>query len=428
MSCGSEARVCIVAGSIPPVFSGSGLRAFRYACRLHSRGRLAFIVTERPARDAASEARLHAEEEIPPEKVLRLPHRPFTKRYDAQEMAEHKAGFLFQAVRIWWSVFHVLLMRRLEYDVVYGFGAGSRLPLYATVAAKLLGKKAVLSITLLGTEDPLTMQQDPHRLRRWFRTRAFSLADACISISPPITEACAKAGVPTHKVWEIPNPVDRRLFAQCYEKDRKSLRNDLGIGNETFALVFVGSVIERKGVDLLVEAMGRLCRTHDDMQLFVIGSCAAGSEDKRRFLDGLREKIGLLGLVDRVRFVGLTSSVSLYMKACDVFIFPSRSEGFPNVLVEAMASGIPVIACPMSGVAHYIITHEVDGLVVDHTAEAIAAAVEKLHCAPDYRGRLATNALRTVFARFSTEVIDAKYDRVYTAVLTAKDSQGGVDP
>ena len=423
---GSNARVCIVAGGIPPVFSGAGLCAYRYASRLSKTGRLAFIVAEQPAKDAASEERLSAEETIVLGKVFRLPKRQVKKRHRAQNIAQHKLAFLFQAIYLWFSVFCLLLLKRHEYDIVYGFEAGAQLPLYATLTARLLGKKAILRTSLFGIDDPVTLQEDRHRLRRWFRTRAFSIANGYVSISPPITEAFGKAGVLLHRVREIPNAVDVRLFAPCGEEERKVLRKALGIRDETFASVFVGGIIWRKGVDLLIEAFGQLCRTCDDAQLLMVGPRVACGEHEKQFLHRLDDRIRLLGLTNKVKSVGLTSNVHLYMKACDVFVFPSRAEGCANVLVEAMASGLPVVTCPIAGMAKYIITHEVDGLIVDYTAEAIAEAVERLYRTPDYRRHMAANARKTVLSRFSTEIIDAHYDRLYTALLKGGESTKAV--
>lgn len=414
---GSNARVCIIARSIPPIFGGSGLRAYRYACRLHKDGRLAFIITERPAKDAGSEEHLYAKGSVPQEKVFGVPDRRFRKRYYAQEMAQYRVAFLFQALYRWWSVLHLLLKKRREYDVVYGFGAAAQLSLYAVLSARLLGKKAVLSTTLLGIDDPLTIQKDPHRLRRWFRTRAFSAANGYVSISSPITETCRKAGIPTHRVWEISNPVDVHLFSPCSEEERRVLRKKLGIPDETFALVFVGGISWRKGVDLLIDAFAQLCRTCDSTQLLMIGPRLAGKESEKCFLDRLDKRISLLGLSKKLRFVGFTSNVHLYMKACDVFVFPSRAEGCANVLVEAMASGLPTVTCHIAGLAQYIFTNEVDGLIVDYTPEAIAEAVERLRCDPDFRKGIAANAVRTARSRFATEIVDSHYDRVYMAVL-----------
>lgn len=419
---GSNARVCIVVCAIPPTFSGAGLCAYRYACRFHKTGRLAFVIAERPEEDAALQERLYAEDNSLSGKVFRLPKRRFKKRHRAQRMARHKFAFLFQAVYLWLSVFCLLLLKRREYDVVYSFESGGQLVLYATLAAKLLGKKTILRISLLGTDDPMTLQEDRHHLRRWFRTKAFSTADGYISISPPITESCRQAGIPTNKVWEIPNSVDVCRYAPCGEEERRFLRNKLAIPDETFALAFVGGIIWRKGVDLLIEAFGRICQTCDNTQLFMIGPRITCGEDERQFLDRLDERIRLLGLTNRVTFIGTSNIVHAYMKVVDVFVFPSRAEGCANVLVEAMASGLPIVTCHMAGLAQYIIANEVDGLIVDYTPEAIAEAVERLHRAPDFRKSITANAVRTARSRFTTEIVDSYYDRVYMAMLKSDES------
>jgi glycosyltransferase involved in cell wall biosynthesis len=416
---GLNARVCIVIGGIPPAFSGAGLCAYRYARRLHKTGRLAFVVAERPTEDATLQGPLCAEDGNLPGRVFRLPKRRFKKRYRAQRMARHKLASLYQAIYLWLSTFYLLLRKRNEYDIMFGFESGSQLPLFATLTSRILGKKAILRISLLGTDDPMTLLEDRHHLRHWLRIKAFFAANGYISISSPITESCLKAGIPPHMVWEIPNPVDVRLFAPCGEEERRMLRRELGISDETFTTVFVGGIIWRKGIDLLIDAFAQLYRICDDAQLLIIGPRLAGGKDENYFMDGLDKRISMLGLSKKLKFIGFVSNVHLYMKACDVFVFPSRAEGCANVLVEAMASGLPVITCHMAGLAQYLITNEVDGLIVDYTPEAIAEAVERLYNAPDIRKKISANAFRTARSRFATDIVDSRYDRVYKAVLEA---------
>jgi glycosyltransferase involved in cell wall biosynthesis len=353
---------------------------------------------------------------VPEEKVFRLPRRPFKKRYYAQEMERHKAAFMLQTIRIWCSLFSLLFTRSGQYDLVYCFGA-AQLSQYAVLIARLLHKKAIVSSTFLGVDDPLSIYSDTHVLKRRFRSLVFSLINGYISISRPITEASHKAGFPENKLWEIPNPVDTNLFSPCGVKKKKMLRNKLGIKDDTFALLLVGSDIRRKGVNLIVEALGLLSRRYANIKLFVVGSRIIGLDDEEQFLQELDGRINMLGLAEKVKFVGLVGNVHLYMKACDVFVFPSRSEGFGTVLVEAMASGLPIVTGEILGIAEYIITHKKDGFIVDYSAEAIAEAVEKLYGDIETRYCISHNAVQTARTRFSIEVIDAQYDQVYAAVL-----------
>jgi glycosyltransferase involved in cell wall biosynthesis len=181
----------------------------------------------------------------------------------------------------------------------------------------------------------------------------------------------------------------------------------------------VGSIISRKGVDLLVEAMGRLDKTYRNIHLLLVGAekVALALERDPHFLNTLKERIRILGIRDRVRFIGLVGEVERYMRACDVFVLPSRAEGFPNALVEAMASGLAVITCSMSGIADYIVSDGEDGLVVDYTAEAIAKAIEKVYRDQNYRDYISHNARNTVLKRFSAEVIDEQHTSVYKALF-----------
>lgn len=413
---GSQARICIVAQVIPPQFGGAGLRAYRYASRLHKAGRLARIITERTVPQDTLQNSLAVELDIPEEKISRVPRRPFKGRQRASKMKGREISFFFQSFVLVSALVVLLLRKRREYDVIFCFGA-SQLPQYAALVGAFLGKEVVISSTMLGVDDPWALRNEWRGVRRMLHAIVLSRASAFISISRPITDACEKAMMPKEKVWEIPNPVDANVFGPCGGDERKRLRDELGIPRDSLALLSVGGVIERKGVDLTVEAIGRLKDLSPSAELFVVGPHLSNTEADGRFVSRLRRRISELGLDDRVKFVGVAGNVHEWMKACDVFVFPSRSEGFGTVLVEAMASGLPVITGELGGIGRWVITDGEDGYIVDYNADAVAAAIRRLSVDEDARKHISQNAVQTVQARFSVGVVDAQYDRIYSAVL-----------
>ena len=121
-----------------------------------------------------------------------------------------------------------------------------------------------------------------------------------------------------------------------------------------------------------------------------------------------------LNIADRVIFTGLVDNVDEYMKSSDLFVFLSKREGCPNVIIEAMSTGLPVIALNISGVTEDIICDGIDGIIVsEENPKIIATVIEKIIKNRVLYINISKNARETAISRFSTEVIDQEYWSVY---------------
>ena len=152
----------------------------------------------------------------------------------------------------------------------------------------------------------------------------------------------------------------------------------------------------------------RLVRQRTSAQLFILGE---GDQET-----ALRALIAALGLDDAVHLCGFHVNPWKYIGKADVFVLTSRYEGFGNVLVEAMACGVPVVATSTAGTREIISVGE-DGLLVDrHEPAAVAAALERLLNDAGLRQRMSQTARRHA-ERYRTEVIALEYDRVFAEAL-----------
>jgi len=144
----------------------------------------------------------------------------------------------------------------------------------------------------------------------------------------------------------IPNGVDFARFRGLPYK--REARRRLNLFPECPTLLYVGKLVRVKGVRFLVEAMDAVRHEVPSCQLVIVG---AGTE-----LQALERLVERLHLRENVRFVGEVSNdeVPLLMAAADVFVLPSLSEGFPNVLLEAMAAGLPVVATNVGGIPELV--------------------------------------------------------------------------
>jgi GalNAc-alpha-(1->4)-GalNAc-alpha-(1->3)-diNAcBac-PP-undecaprenol alpha-1,4-N-acetyl-D-galactosaminyltransferase len=169
-------------------------------------------------------------------------------------------------------------------------------------------------------------------------------------------------------------------------------------------IVAVGRLSYEKGFDLLVRAFGRVSGPAREWRLMILGE----GEERATLL----RLAGELGVGDRVLLPGWVPEPARLLESAGLFVLPSRYEGFPNALLEAMACGAPVIAadCP-SGPAE-IVQHGIDGLLVPPEDDvALAEAMERLISDSVQRGRLGKRA-RTVSRRFSPARIMALWDDV----------------
>jgi glycosyltransferase involved in cell wall biosynthesis len=194
----------------------------------------------------------------------------------------------------------------------------------------------------------------------------------------------------------------------------------LGILDGFPKLLFVGGICRRKGADLLPPIFSAILATHPHATLTVVG--------RRPFPDA--EEVGIIGEIEttladafargQIRILDATGRVEDYMRTADVFLFPSRREGFGSVVIESMACGLPVVALRLPGITDYIITDGADGLIVEEDRPAdFIRGIRRLIDDRDFYERVVTAGLRTVVDRFSDHAIDAEYKKWYIRVAAA---------
>ncbi len=189
-------------------------------------------------------------------------------------------------------------------------------------------------------------------------------ADHMITVSTALKDAMIKLGVNPAKITVLRNGVDLDFFTP---HDQTIIRQSFGLKGQK-VVAFVGNLVALKGVDLIMKATAKLEGVH----LLI-----AGDGPEKPALIELAKELKLDG---RVKFLGRLSAgeiVKLY-NASDVLVLASAREGWPNVLLESMACGTPVVATDVGGVKE-IITNDVAGLIVkERSSEAIAVALKQI--------------------------------------------------
>jgi glycosyltransferase involved in cell wall biosynthesis len=149
----------------------------------------------------------------------------------------------------------------------------------------------------------------------------------------------------SNNISVIHSGVDLNCFKRSKTESNPG-RNELGIPPDSLVVGYVGWLIPIKGVTYLVKAMSEVVQRHPNSLLLLVGKGDEKGEEEIK----LRERVASLGLADRVRFLGWRPDVDEIMGCFDIFVLPSLNEGMGRVLVEAMATGLPIVASSVGGI------------------------------------------------------------------------------
>lgn len=233
-------------------------------------------------------------------------------------------------------------------------------------AAKLARRFGVpLAITALGS--------DVNILPRYARPRRMILeaaetAGAIVTVSQSLKDALIGLGVAADRISVVRNGVDVEVFRPPADRAAHRAALDLPPPGQATVLLFVGNLVALKRCHLCVEALAAL----PGARLLI-----AGDGPERPRLEALARR---LGVADRVRFLGRLgqADLALWYGAADALALPSEREGLPNVVMEAMACGTPVVATDLPGIAEAVSVPQAGRLVAAPDGAALAAAVESL--------------------------------------------------
>jgi glycosyltransferase involved in cell wall biosynthesis len=266
---------------------------------------------------------------------------------------------------------------------------------FGTAAARAAGIPAIATLH--------SAQGFPDRLRRRVAIRwALRRASAVTTVSrATAAELSRRLGVPD-AIWQVvPNGVPSP------KGDRDATRAALGVSAGEKLLLAVGNLYPVKGHDILLKALAPLVGR---AELPPWTAVVAGRGEELERLERLRED---LGLGSRVHLLGYRDDVGALLRAADLFVHPSRSEGLPLAIIEAMTVGLPVVASRVGGLAEVVRDGETGLLVPPEDPTALSDALATLLRDAPFAARLGAEGRRVAEAEYGVDAMIDRYLRLY---------------
>ena len=236
---------------------------------------------------------------------------------------------------------------------------------------------------------------------------AYGFAGHIVANSEAALRRLRQEGVGAGRVSVIPNGIDLDAF-------RPTGRQESGFRNHDSALrrvVTVARFRPEKGLDTFIDAARLAVQRVPDLEFTLVGDGPLAG--------ALEARVQSAGLSGRVRFLGLREDVADVLRDHDLFVLPSRSEAFPNAVLEAMATGLPIVATRVGGVPE-MVEHGRSGILVPPgRPEEIAGAIVGLARRPSYARALGRRARADAEARYSFDRMVRQFEQLYLAEAAA---------
>lgn len=293
--------------------------------------------------------------------------------------------------------------RQHHIDIIHSLGWGTYVE--GLLAAKFLGKrrKFILSFRGKTMEDTLGIPK-----RRIFAQRL--LSNLCDAILAPSEESRKEYSrdicIKPDKIQVIYNGIDVNRFRLNRSERIKEIGGVFDFGSDDIVIGSVARFDPVKNMGVLVKAFSKIEKTSlGPVKLLLVGD---GPD-----LPGIQKMAFDLGLRDRVVFTGMRRDIPDCLGMMDIYVQPSRFEGMPNSVLEAMASGLPVVATNVGGVRE-IVEDGKTGFLVDVDNEAgLIRAIELLVRHPDRRRQMGADGRKRVISRFSISTMVSDYEDLY---------------
>ena len=386
----SEITICGITAKFPPEYGGGAKQAFSLYTRLSKLGVKCFIITQTDRRT----------------KKLGLNEESMgglsVYRYRVPSFRWGKMRTLLFYIRL----LLFLVQKRHEYDIVHCHSIHTH-TLIAILASKLLGKRVITKMAGMAADSASAIAK---KRLGWLRLKICSLADRIIATSSELYLDAIDSNLPGNKIVQIPNGVDTVKFREVALQQKLQLREALSFKPDEILVTFVGMLRWVKGIDVLIDCWSDVTEHIPNAKLLLVGP---ESTNERVFLKTVFSKVEERSLSSKVIRVGHVENVEEYLQISDIFVLPSRAEGMPNSLLEAMACSLTCVASDSSCIQD-LIQHNYNGLLFEcDNSKQLGERIIHLARNVDLRRCMGVRARKTITARFSLDAVAGKYLKLY---------------
>ena len=248
-----------------------------------------------------------------------------------------------------------------------------------------------------------------NRLDRWALPNTDQILTVCHAFARELAEITR---VPVERILVQHNAI--RPKPTPSEQAVQAVRERFGIANGESVIIAIGRLSREKAHADLIAAFNELCEVNPDLncKLIIVGD---GPERSQLELNAHSSRSA-----SRIVFAGFAPDVQSFYAMANVFVLPSRSEGSPNVLLEAMAAGVPVVSTAVGGVPEIVVNEESALLVGAHSPSSLATAIARVLRNRELAQQLIASARALVFTKYQPEVYARNLTRIYGSVIEAR--------
>jgi len=304
---------------------------------------------------------------------------------------------------LWWNFFRFAFRNRHRFDVLHSHGAHYMNSITGPVA-KIMGWKSLVKATM-SNDDLFGLKKSASGTLHYLFLKPIR---AYIAISRDLVKEFERTGFDRNRIHYIPNGVDTDRFHPADKAEKIRIRKQLDLPQQKRILLSVGVFDHRKNIGWFINEWDRENGYDGDSYLLAIGPQSRDDMDGS-FLRSLKDIASRRGrdmlILDHV------DNIEQYYRAADVFVLSSTNEGLPNVVLEAMASGLPCLATRSFGTKDLVLEGETGFLYSPNDGAEFA---EKLiRFTPDALDRMGRNGRMEIQNKYSLNTIAKSYSDLY---------------
>jgi glycosyltransferase involved in cell wall biosynthesis len=300
------------------------------------------------------------------------------------------------------------LLKEENYNIVHSQGARAD---FFTRLAVGLSKRSNLICTVQMPADGFNVSIFRKALYRLLDRLTEKYVDGFIVVSNELKRLLIERHrIPPDKIFKVPNGVEIDYFKPDVPATKiEFLREFFGLDKSSVVIGAVGRFCWQKGFDILIRSIPEIAHSNPDLKVILVG---AGALKGR--LEGLAESLNVL---ENIVFAGFRRDIKQILAAVDLLVVPSLREGFPMIVLEAMAMAKPIVASDLPGMSEQIVNGETGILVAPKNVDALTYAINELLASRGRANDIGLKARQYVVNNFSFQTMVAKTERVYQNFL-----------